>query len=336
MWGLVMNYRIDVRSWGRVFTVPCSVVDKYLKVAEENYIKVLLCVLSLGSENISSEKLSEMTEISEREVIKALSFWNANKVISAESDDDFIGFTPDEEVTVQKSETRFVPDKSELDRANNNYYSPSQIAQIIESSDELRALFQEVQTVLGRILSNADQRGFIFIYEEYGFSPASVLLLTEYCKDIGKTSIAYIKSVARSWFEQDIISYESIEKHIIKLNEYHTYENKIKSVFGITIKLTSKQSAYIEEWKSKGISPELAELAYEMCADKTGKLIFKYINTILESWHSQGIKTKAQAEAQAYKPKNTGSTKEHSYDTVEIDDFQKNFLLNRKKVKDNV
>ena len=163
MWGLVMNYRIDVRSWGRVFTVPCSVVDKYLKVAEENYIKVLLCVLSLGSENISSEKLSEMTGISEREVIKALSFWNANKVISAESDDDFIGFTPDEEVTVQKSETRFVPDKSELDRANNNYYSPSQIAQIIESSDELRALFQEVQTVLGRILSNADQRGFIFI-----------------------------------------------------------------------------------------------------------------------------------------------------------------------------
>ena len=32
--GLNMTYKIDIKNWGRVFTVPCSVVDNYLKEAQ--------------------------------------------------------------------------------------------------------------------------------------------------------------------------------------------------------------------------------------------------------------------------------------------------------------
>lgn len=327
-----MVYNIDIKSWGRVFTVPCSVVDKYLKSSDGDFIKVLLCVLSIGDNGISTEKVSEICGVCENTVVKALGYWSSCGVLTASCKDDFIGFVPDNSDRSVNKENPLISHKSEIDRHSNNYYTPAQISEIIRSSDDLKSFFDEIQSVLGRILTNADQRGFIFIYEEYGYSPASITLITEYCKNIGKTTIAYIKSVAKSWFEQDIIGFEEIEKHIIKLNEYHSYENEIKRALGITIKLSSKQSEYISSWKSMGISAELCEYAYDRCVDATSKLSFGYINKILENWNSAGIKTVEQAKNGALSKKNYHK-KEHSYDINEIDDFQKNFLLNRSKSK---
>lgn len=328
-----MEYKIEIKSWGRVFTVPCSVVDEHLKNTDGDFLKVLLCVISWSGEKMSSEKISDMTGVSQICVDKAIDYWNSCGVITACAQNDFVGFTPEIKKTVSVKSEGIGISSAETDRTGNNYYSPSQVAKILNSSEELKSFFNEVQAVLGRILTNADQRGFIYIYEELGFSPASILLLTEYCKDIGRCSIAYIKSVAKSWFEQDIVAYGDIEKHIIKLNEYHSYENKISSVLGITIKLTTKQKEYINNWKSMGISCELAELAYEKCVDATSKLSFAYINKILENWHSAGIKTVEQAKNESKQGKKNNQKKEHSYNIDEIDDFQKNFLLNRKKIK---
>lgn len=326
-----MNYRISVKNWGRVFSVPCSVVDKYLKDTDGDSLKVLLCVVSLGEDEISSEKISTLCGVSESCVINALDYWTSCGIIKADCN-DFVGFTPVIEKRKTIKESALLVEKSETVRSDNNYYTPAQIAEIISTSQELKDFFDEVQAVLGRILTNSDQRGFIHIYEEYGFSPASILLLTEYCKDIGKTTIAYIKSVAKSWFSQDIIAYDDVEKHIIELNEYHSYENGIARALGVTIKLTTRQREYIQSWRNMGISFELAEYAYERCADATSKLSFGYINIILENWHNQGITTVEQAKNESKTTKKS-TAKEHSYDLNEIEEFQKNYLLNRKKLK---
>ena len=40
-----MPVRIDLGSWGSVFAVPCDVVDRYLKLASGNALKVLLILI---------------------------------------------------------------------------------------------------------------------------------------------------------------------------------------------------------------------------------------------------------------------------------------------------
>ena len=57
-------------------------------------------------------------------------------------------------------------------------------------------------------------------------------------------------------------------------------------------------------------------LAYEYCLINTSKLSFPYMNKIIERWHSQGIKTRAEAESDNKKYK-TQSNSSNLYN----DDF---------------
>lgn len=340
-----MIYNIEVRNWGRVFTVPCSVVDEYLKNADPEFLKVLLCVLSWGSSKISTEQIHELSGVSENEIEDALIFWNDKEIICLSGFKNSDGFTP----TISKKLNDNIPNKSktpsslasavsipqnEKKRAETVAYTPSEIANLISNNVELQYFFDAIQTVMKKIINNSEQRGFIYIYEYYAFDVPSILLLADYCVNLGKGSIAYIKSVAKDWHERNINSYSDVEKEIIRLTKVHSYECKVASAFGITSKLTPKQKDFISDWQSKNVSIELVELAYQRCMDNTSKLVFKYIDTIIQKWYSNGIKTIEQAENEnKNKARSSLPDKEHSYDLNEIDDFQKNFLLNRKGLK---
>lgn len=340
-----MIYNIEIRNWGRVFTVPCSVVDDYLKNADPVFLKILLCVLSMGSSKITSEKISEFTGADENTIDDALVYWNDKEIICISGLNTSDGFTPtisDKALTSQAVKKKIktpinqpqpvsIPE-SEKNRANTVAYSPSEMAALISNNPELKYFFDTIQTVMKKLINNSEQRGFIYIYEYYGFEVASILLLADYCVDLGKGSIAYIKSVAKDWHERGITAYIDVEKEIIRLTKLHSYESKVSSAFGITNKLTPKQKTFIQDWQSKNMPIDLVELAYQRCMDNTSKLVFKYIDTILQKWHSEGVKTIEQAESQG-KKKRPIKDKEHSYDINEIDDFQKNFLLKGKGLK---
>lgn len=337
-----MDYRIEIKNGGRFFTVPCGVVDKYLKDADGENIKVLLCVLSYGDGEISDEKIADICGIENKKVKSALEYWNNLGVLIVEfpkdsfaQNTDFTGFEPiqiDKKQSVSESDIKKLNEKKRRETAKK--YTASEISQIIDTDKSLRQFFDEAQNILGRIVTHNDQLNFIEIYEDCGYSPATILLIIEYCTEIGKTNSAYIKTTAKNWFLNDILTYEDIERHIIKLNEFHSYENKIKRTFGIEYKLTKKQQEYVNKWNSMGISVELCEYAYEKCVETTGKLVFKYIDTTLENYHKKDITTPQQAEEDDKSfnnTKNKPASKEHSYDINEIDEFQKNFLLKHLK-----
>jgi len=139
--GLNMTYKIDIKNWGRVFTVPCSVVDNYLKEADGDFLKVLLCVVSFGNCDIDSEKICKLCNVSELCVKNAINYWSECGVISCEIDSDFVGFTPVVEVKPAISEKSLLVDKSDADRTSNNYYSSAQISDIINSNEDLKFFF---------------------------------------------------------------------------------------------------------------------------------------------------------------------------------------------------
>ena len=49
----------------------------------------------------------------------------------------------------------------------------------------------------------------------------------------------------------------------------------------------------MDEWK---FSMDIIKLAYYECADNTHKVVFRYINKVLESWHNAGVKTVEDVE----------------------------------------
>ncbi|MDO5125282.1 MAG: DnaD domain protein [Ruminococcus sp.] len=336
-----MNYKIDVKQWGRFFSVPCSVVDDYILLSDGDFVKVLLCILCSNSNIISVENLSKQAGVSEEKAEDAIIHWSTLGVISAQTEDGK-ALDPQPQIhnnqvsaSVGTVESISIP-KSPTDAKTRVKYSTREIAEKIDANDELKGLFDAMQTVLKRIINGTEMAAILNLYEYYNYSAASILMIAEFCVKIGKNRIAYIEKVAKSWFEQGICTYSEVEAEIVRQEAYQSYEKSIMRVFGVQNKLSKRQQEYVSQWNSMGFSVEMLEIAYDICMNNTNKLSFPYINKILENWVKKNIRTPKQYEKDDTSYKNnmkqtvSGEKKDTSYDLNELQQY----LLNYNAVKD--
>ena len=71
----------------------------------------------------------------------------------------------------------------------------------------------------------------------------------------------------------------------------------MKAAFGIYDRnLIDKEREYISAWfQDYGFSIPMIKLAYERTVERTGKLSFPYVNSILRSWYEKGVTSPKQA-----------------------------------------
>ena len=50
-----MIYTFDCDRWGSSFSVPSKVVDKYIKLSDGDFVKVLLCICLLYTSDAADE-----------------------------------------------------------------------------------------------------------------------------------------------------------------------------------------------------------------------------------------------------------------------------------------
>lgn len=293
-----MVYTIDVNRWGSFFSVPCDVAQKYLKLSSGEFIKVLLCVLSGGSPKVDTAEISKLSGVSEEVVEEALLQWNSLGVITIEGKEQ--ARIKEHSAAVSVADTVGTPKAEQKAQEKKAVirYTPSDLLRLAESSDEIRSMFLEVEKALSRTISSTDQAALVDIHEYYGFPVASIVLLSKYCRDIGKDSMAYIRSVAKDWHEKNIIQPRDVDIEVIRLTEYHSYENEVKRVLGLTAKTTKRQQGFFEKWKASGISLELIEMAGEQSIDNTDKhtVNLNYMDKVISAWEQAGVKTVKQAQ----------------------------------------
>ena len=76
-----MKYTFDCDRWGSSFSVPSKVVDKYIKLSDGDFVKVLLCILCSTERECDSAKLAEKSGLSENTVIPR--YWkNSRKTLT--------------------------------------------------------------------------------------------------------------------------------------------------------------------------------------------------------------------------------------------------------------
>lgn len=308
-----------------IFSVPCVVVDNLLQMASGDYIKVLLYVLRRSGKEFTENEVSYETGISPEEVDKAIDFWKRTKILLPDiTENDDILPVPK---TTSETDAPENPPEKKLKKYKKSHLSGADIAEIKTEDPEISELFEVVEDSIG-LVNNTQANLIIYMHNDLGLKAEVIIILINYCKDIGKAHANYIERIAYKWSEDNINTLEMAQKEVEKLIENQKYSKKVMNILKVS-DLSNDHTAMVEKWSDWGIPLELVAEAYDMCLKSKQteyKFNFDYANGIINNWHEKGINDLkgVYEENKTYKKKNAGKRKTYNndkYKTFDDEDF---------------
>ncbi len=289
-----MEYMINLGIWNNIFCVPNVVVDNYMKLSTESDIKVLLYLLKNAGKSCDTYSISEFLGISEEQAEESINFWIQRGVIEAEKSGELVPEHKND-ISQNKAEVNITTKtasarKIELERTPD--FAPKEIAKAVKERDEADYLFKHCEVLYGRPLKHNEQRTLMIILEDACLPADVALILIDYCFSVNKATPAYMRAMALDWVNSEITTIEKAEQKAYELKNLYEAVNRFKRMFEITSALSKQQRDYIDKWVNVyGFSDNMINEAYQITLNSTGKLVFPYMNKILESWYSKGIKS---------------------------------------------
>ena len=314
-----MEYSLNAGEWNKVFAVPSSIVDNYIKLASGNSLKLMLYLLRHGGETITEQRLKNdlgFDEFSELE--DAALFWVQRGIIRADSTDDKLELSADSNQS-QKTDRQITdtdsPDTASVNKPNIKQAKPvvisnGEIAQELQNSPEMKMLFSEAEKMFSRPLKNSERQMIIQLSTHYGLPCEVSLMLLRYCFKIGKATPQYISKVAENWVNEEIMTVKLADEKIRSLEKQSAVESSICEALGLSSALSASNRTFIKTWAIDwGFSNEMIMIAYNKTIDAIGSWNFKYANKILENWKNNGITTPQAVEKSDNEYKNATNTK---------------------------
>ena len=190
-------------------------------------------------------------------------------------------------------------------------YEAQDVVRRTEADPAFVAVLGEAQKVLGRVLTSADVKKLFGIYDDLAMPSEVIMLLMNHCKEEyeyrygaeKRLGMAAIEKEAFSWFNREIVTYEQAEQWIARLGERRSQIGQIRRTLGIQGRdLSPSEGKYLDEWLEMGFGPEEIALAADRTIINTGGLKWKYMNSILQSWHKKDLHTLEAIEKGDKKP----------------------------------
>lgn len=302
-----MEYSLNAGEWNRVFAVPSSVVDKYIKLASGNALKLLLYLMRHGGECFTAEILrSELGFEELGELEDAALFWVQRGIIRTISGKNCIKLNAaNNETALDNSFEESIPSavtKRAVQKVKPPVVSSGEIAESAKNSPEMKALFEAAENLFGRMLHPSDRETISNLTGYYGLPCDVALMLIGYCTNLKekhnkKISANYISTVAQNWANEEIMTVQLADEKIRSLEKQSSIEDRICQELGLTSKLSANMRSFIKTWTVDwDFGEDMVMLAYNKTIDATGKWSPSYANKILESWKSSGITTPRDAE----------------------------------------
>ncbi|MBO5175839.1 MAG: DnaD domain protein [Lachnospiraceae bacterium] len=294
--------------------VPNLFIDRYMPSANGSYVKVylyLLRCLSGAAKPFTLSTAADALDETEKDIIRALSYWEKNKVVSLiKENESLTGITlldlnvepslpqPSElaagtVISIEKYRRESRPEVTPEDPYKRPVYTETQLEALRQGGD-MSMILDAIEVYLGRLLTPQDLSLVAFLSDKLGFSGDLILHLYEYCIDKNKKKWEYIEKVAISWHQEGIDSVEKAQEYSVM---YDTCFNVVNKVFSLGRMPIGPERDFIRKWSSWKLPTELLEEACNRTIMNISKPDFKYTDRILESWHKAGATTLAEVKA---------------------------------------
>ncbi|MCQ2537299.1 MAG: DnaD domain protein [Lachnospiraceae bacterium] len=353
------NIRI---STGRKFSatvVPNIFIDRYMASANGSFVKVYLYLLrcqSGSTSNFSISSAAEFLDETEKDIVRALKYWEKNDILVLEhTADEISGITildlsqdvscPAIVTAVPAVASVAEPVVEQVQEAKSpaaRSYTRMDIEKALVNPD-ISWLSDIIGGYLEKLLTDADLSLIMFMYYDLHFSKELILHVYETCVSRNKKTIKYIQTVAINWFEQGITTVEEAEQNAIAFDAYFGAINKAWNLGRLP---GDKEQKMIKSWKEMGFGIEVVKEACDRTLMSAGKPNFNYANKMLTSWHEKGLITLEQIKAQdgngktsAVKSEGTKSAQaynnyaSHTYSGMDMMEIQRQLLRKNKSVQ---
>lgn len=299
-----MDLTVHTTGFGQMFGVPNAVVDQYLKLATPSQLKVLLYLLRHNRQTVEQREISEALSISEELVEEALLFWTQTDLFAASESEKSLQsplLQSQSQSPVPTAETAAKPSARSnhavaLSSAKGGELSPAEIAAALETSKDLKTLFQLSEQQLGRPLRHIEQKALIWMHDYNNIGSDIILTVLLYCKSIDKSSVSYAESIITAWWNEGIQTLPQVNAAINDMEHRRSFTGHIQKAFEMNRKPTPKQQEFIDQWQDKQIPMELITYAYEKTLEGIDKLSFPYINSVLMRWMEAGYRTRTDVD----------------------------------------
>ena len=290
-----MNIKLNPDALGNMFAVPGDVADKHLKLASEMQLKVLLALLRDGVGNFSPEQCAARLNISLENVTESLIYWQQRGIL--------LGAAAEQ------------PAPQKVAVAKQQLPSRQQVAARIGQSRELAELLRLAEQKFGRMLRQNEMATLVHLCDDEGMAPPVLLMLIEQSVSEGRCTISHIERTAVQWINNGVQTVADAERELVAAAANRKAWAIVCRAFCMDQRRpsTKEQEAadrWVNEWK---FSTDMLRLAYDICVDNKGKMLVSYIDKVLGSWHSQGVKQPSDLNKTDKKAGTKGS-KQTSFD----------------------
>lgn len=265
-------------------------IDSYMVSANGEYVKIYLYILRCSTDSrlcdsLSISTLADIFDCTEKDVLRALKYWEKKGVLSLEFSDGILCAIKINEL--EKNDTK--KDESEESRLETPYdfISSTKLAEFADNT-EVKQLLYIAQKYIGKTLDGKDANLILYFYDNLGFSADLIEYLLEYCASNGKKSFRYIEKTGITWHKEGISTPSQAKEYISNFSR--TYFAVFKA-FGLSGRNPAPvEKELIDKWTNQyGFSLDIILEACNRTINLTHQPSFQYADSILEDWKQNNV-----------------------------------------------
>ncbi|MCR4763596.1 MAG: DnaD domain protein [Lachnospiraceae bacterium] len=272
-------------------------IDKYMTQANDAQLKIYLYLLRMMRAGLptSLSDLADRFNLTEKDVTRALKFWEKRGILSMEYDSDKkLSGIHVEDLSSHETVGETAPSAHTADAEDDfpeDTQAPAPVFKTPGKTDsDCSQLLFIAEQYLGRPLSVADTRSLLYIHDNLQFSDALLDYLLQYCVERGKKDFRYMERVAVRWRESGYETPEQARRGSFKYDK-RIYE--IMDLLGLNNLPTATEAEFVNRWICEYHMP--IDIIREACARTvraTQKHRLEYADKILLNWHQAGVSRK--------------------------------------------
>lgn len=298
------NISITNESLHDVTIVSNIFIDYYMSDANGEYVKTYLYLLRAVTtgEVLSVVSIADKLNYTERDVCRALKFWEKQGILSLTFREDntleairLLPINKPQEaapssIPVEKSSESVqttTPVLSTFTEPEKHPFTLDEMAAFKNNADIAEILFIAEQ-YLGKTLSNTDINTILYIYDGLKFPLELIEYLIEYCVSKDHKSMHYIEATALAWARDNITTVEQAKS---STDTYNKNCFAVLKAFGIKNRHPAPaEQEMITTWTNDyGFTLDIIVEACNRTIQAIHTPNFGYADRILVRWKEQGV-----------------------------------------------